>query len=185
MSGRDVLPRLKMTGGFKQPAGVLFSTIDVALLEPEFRLACLQPDVVAPAHPGVARENGIDVAEGFCGFFSFVLLYVVKAEIDQGIGFGFKDLVFPSQLDTTLIVSDRTGEILQFAIDPTHTVGEARHHEVIAIAPANFDRLVEISERLRHSSQIAKRHSLCEETNEQREAIAQFRCEASDLFEEF
>ena len=78
----DILGRSVMSGRFDQSSCIFFSPLQIALREPVLRLTGLEPDVVAPAKPIIARKDRFDLAKDRKRLLVLASNCVVIAEVD-------------------------------------------------------------------------------------------------------
>src|SRR5262245_32545191 len=131
-----------MGGRFEQSSCILFSPLHISLREPVLRLTGLEPDIVAPAEPIIARKDRLDLAEDRKRLFALASKCVVIAEVDQRIGFCLKDTVFTRQLRAVLVVAARFVEALQLTIDPPDAVEYLWQSETVAVTLSQLNCLV-------------------------------------------
>ena len=72
-----------------------------------------------PAKPFVAVEDHLGVAKSSERLLPIAAARVVLGEVNQGICFGFDDLVLPGDLNALPVVGDRLVEVSEFTMDPS------------------------------------------------------------------
>src|SRR6266404_6371504 len=94
----------------------------------------LQAYVVAPAKPGIAAENVMDLIKGSDGFISLTGMRVIYAQVNQRIGFSLEHMMLTANPQSFLIMFQRALEVMQLAMNPPNAIGHARIPKQVAIA---------------------------------------------------
>src|SRR5882724_3890585 len=109
-----------------------------------------------PAKPFVAVEDHLGVAKSRERLLPLAAARVVLAEINQGICFGFDDLVLPGDLNTLLVVRDRLVEVSEFAVNPSDAIGHPSEDDAVTVALGHLQSLAQRLKRLRHPSLVTQ-----------------------------
>ena len=114
----------------------------------------LQPNVVAPAKPGVTLENRFGLAESRERLFAFARVRVVDTEVDERVSFRLEHMMLASDLETLVVVFQRVIKVLQLAMNPSNAVRKAREPEAVSIALGHLDSFVKGREGFGNSTKV-------------------------------